>query len=98
MGIQIDQVHIYASDAYAKMKKKDAVAHMLKEGFVPGKTEADKKAWAEKAYDLINPIKTGPAEEAGPSLPNGESVIARSAATKQTDWSGLGNFKTEQNK
>ena len=82
MGIQIDGVHIIVSDVYAKMKKKDAVEHMLKEGFVPGETEGAKKKWAEAAYDLINP-KKGPAEEVGPSL---------------TVWSGLGNFKTEQNK
>jgi len=79
MGIQIDGVHIIISDKYAKMSKRDAVAHMLNEGFVPGE---NKKAWAEKAYDLINPKKQGPAEEAGPSL----------------EWSGLGNFRTEQNK
>lgn len=68
MGIQIDGIHIQISCAYKKMTKQAAVAHMLNEGFVPGETEAAKKAWAEKAYDLINPIKTGPAEVAGPSL------------------------------
>ena len=71
MPIHIDGVHIYNSDVYAKMKKDDAVKHMLNEGFVPGETELSKKAWAEKAYDLINPKKTGPdAKEQGPSLKN----------------------------
>lgn len=60
MGIVIDGVHILTSDRYAKMKKKEAVDHMLKEGFVPGETESAKKAWAANAYDLINPIKKGP--------------------------------------
>lgn len=60
MGVQIDGIHIIVSGVYAKMQKKDAVECMLKEGFVPGKTESDKKAWAEKAYDLINPMKQGP--------------------------------------
>lgn len=63
MGIQIDGVHILVSDQYAKMKKKDAVDHMLKEGFVPGETEKDKRTWAANAYDLINPKKPGPEEE-----------------------------------
>lgn len=60
MGIQVDGVHIIVSAKYAKMKKKDAVDHMIKEGFVPGETESDKRKWAENAYDLINPKKTGP--------------------------------------
>ena len=60
MGVHIDGVHILISDKYAKMKKKEAVDHMLKEGFVPGETEAAKKKWAENAYDIINPKKPGP--------------------------------------
>lgn len=65
MGILIDGVNILVSDVYRSMTKKDAVAHMLKEGFVPGE---DKKAWAEKAYDLINPTKQSPAKLAGPAI------------------------------
>lgn len=69
MGIQIDGIHIIVSDVYAKMKKKEAVECMIDEGFVPGETLSAKKAWAEKAYDLINPKKQSPAAaEAGASL------------------------------
>ena len=60
MGVQIDGVHIQISDRYAKMKKKEAIEHMLKEGFVPGQTEAEKRKWAEEAYDIINPKKPAP--------------------------------------
>jgi hypothetical protein len=63
MGIQIDGVHILISDKYKEMSRRDAVAHMLKEGFVPGETEREKRIWAANAYDLINPKKPGPEEE-----------------------------------
>lgn len=92
--MQIDGVNILVAHVYAKMKKKDAVEDMLKQGFVPGETEAAKKAWAEKAYDLINP-KKGPAEVAGPSLKDQDAAVPR--FTGDT-WTGLGSYKTEQNK
>lgn len=65
MGKVIDGIHIIVSDKYASMKKKDAVDDMLNQGFVPGSTEKDKKSWAEKAYDLINPSteKSSPQSE-----------------------------------
>jgi hypothetical protein len=63
MGIQIDGIHILVSDRYARMKKKEAVDDMLKQGFVPGETTGEKRTWAENAYDLINPKKPGPEPE-----------------------------------
>lgn len=52
--LKVDGIGINV-DHFAAMPKKEAVKRMIKDGFVPGETEKDKKAWAAKVYDLINP-------------------------------------------
>jgi hypothetical protein len=51
-GININEVH------YGAMKKTDAVNAMVEDGFCLGKSDKDKKAWASKVYDMINPNET----------------------------------------
>lgn len=70
--IKIDGISVNAKH-FGAMPKKEAVAKMIADGFVPGETEKDKSDWASKAYDLINGNNRSSDKEPGKPGGKGDS-------------------------
>lgn len=67
----VDGVNINTNH-FGPMNKAEATKRMFEDGMCPGKDDKDKKAWADKAFDLVKAEYDKPEDD-------GKAVVAKPA-------------------